>query len=280
MAQLRGKLPSDVWMESEDLLTSAVFGTLKYQPPSLGADLLARARPLDGALTPKLEGRLTWHFWPWWDTCEPDLVVEDARTICVIEAKLYAEFGESEIIGNQLRREWSDGSHRARESDKQLWLLAVTNHTTIPDATLRRQLAGSYADGTHVGWLSWLEVGRFLQQRRADVAGGAVDDLLELLSRMGLAPFVGFGELVAECRTLPPRGLPWVHELYLETGQPTPGPWFGAAAEVATSLRKAPVAVWQFSAPSSPDIRGFSHVIERVREWQIAGGTTWRFSPT
>jgi len=46
MAQLRGKLPTEVWLGSEDLLTSAVFGTLKNLSPSVIAALLSRVQPL------------------------------------------------------------------------------------------------------------------------------------------------------------------------------------------------------------------------------------------
>src|SRR4051794_23437755 len=96
MAQLRGKLPSEIWLGSEDLLTSAVFGTLRYLPPTTVAALLSLATPLEGSMRLTLSGALEWHFWPWWEICEPDVVIEDAQTLCVFEAKLYAEFGESE----------------------------------------------------------------------------------------------------------------------------------------------------------------------------------------
>lgn len=29
---------------------------------------------------------LKWNFWPWWDTCEPDVIIEDEHNICIIEA--------------------------------------------------------------------------------------------------------------------------------------------------------------------------------------------------
>ena len=46
MAQLRGKLPSADWFTSEDLLTSAVFGTLKNLSVGVTANLFSNARPL------------------------------------------------------------------------------------------------------------------------------------------------------------------------------------------------------------------------------------------
>src|SRR3712207_8732545 len=46
---------------SEDLLTSAVFGSLKYLEPAGVSALFGRARPLDGNAAPVLSGPLTWH---------------------------------------------------------------------------------------------------------------------------------------------------------------------------------------------------------------------------
>ena len=75
MAQLRGKLSTEIWLESEDLLTGDAFGTLKNLEPSLAADLLSLAQPLAGSASPALTSPLSWQFWPRWDTCEPDVVV-------------------------------------------------------------------------------------------------------------------------------------------------------------------------------------------------------------
>src|SRR5262249_16868891 len=145
-----GKLASDLWLRSEDLLTSAVFGSLKYLEPAAMSTLFRRSRPLDGNAAPVLLGPLAWHFWPWWDTCEPDVVIEDDHNLCVVEVKLYSEFGESEAIGHQLSREWLDGLRWGERSGKALWLVAVTNHLAMPTETLRRQLRGTTADLTRV----------------------------------------------------------------------------------------------------------------------------------
>jgi hypothetical protein len=235
MARLRGKLPSEIWLGSEDLLTSAVFGTLKYLPPTLAADLLARASPLEGAAPLALSGPLEWQFWPWWDICEPDVVIEDARTLCVVEAKLYAEFGESEIVGHQLDREWRDGSRRADAAHKQLWLLVVTNHASLPAEAIRRQLANSDADRRRVCWLSWLTIGQFLRERGTETTTGMFDDLLELLTRMGLAPFPGFGELAGQCGQLLGEW-PWTTGVSFGTGEERSVAGFGASLDIAMVL--------------------------------------------
>jgi hypothetical protein len=241
MAQLRGKLPSEIWLGSEDLLTSAVFGTLKYLPWTIVANLLSRAVPLEGSTRIALAERLEWHFWPWWGSCEPDVVIEDTQTLCVVEAKLYADFGESELVGNQLDRQWRDGSRLAQETEKELWLLAVTNHTTPPAGTLYRQLARSDADYRRVCWLSWLTIAQFLHQNRECVAAEIFDDLMELLSRMGLAPFLGFG----------------------------------AALETATSLPRLAPTLWQFSTKLETDVLGFGRALTEASYWARRGSRLW-----
>ncbi len=79
MAQLRGKLCTEIWLESEDLLTSAVFGTLKNLEPLLAADLPSLAQSLAGSASPALTPPLSWQFLPRWDTCKPDVVVAVAN---------------------------------------------------------------------------------------------------------------------------------------------------------------------------------------------------------
>ena len=191
VAQLHGKLASDMWLGSEDLLTSAIFGTLKNVSPEVFIDLVHSAKSIDGTSGPLLSTPLDWTFWPWWDTCEPDVVIEDANNICVLEAKLYSDFGEESLSGTQLSREWSDGMSRAVASGRELWLLAVTNHARVPEAAIRKQLALSTAQFSRVCWLSWSDIGTALQ-RADEFLGPWQDDLLELLMRMGLAPFDGF----------------------------------------------------------------------------------------
>jgi hypothetical protein len=283
MAQLRGKLPTDVWLGSEDLLTSAVFGTFKNLPASTTAELLSRAEPLEGSTPLLLSPPLHWHFWPWWDVCEPDVVVEDEENLCIIEAKLYSEFGENATAGSQLRREWTDGLRRAQEVGKQLWLVALTNHTRVPEEAIRRQLGRAGAELSRVCWLSWLEIGRFLSGLRDDLVIGWSEDILELLSRMGLAPFDGFREIIG-CAASTPIGLPWVDRLVLGEERPqTAG--FGGATVLARALGASSTTAWRF-APAvrgwrppptfRPGIIGFGAALAVAREWGQKGGAQWQ----
>ena len=181
------KLPTDLWMTSEDLLTSAVFGTLKNLQSSITVDLFEKIHLLDGSNTPSMSPPLAWQFWPFGDTCEPDVVVSDDNNVCVIEAKLFSDFGWDVEVGNQLRREWMDGLRRAKDPKRTLWLIAITNHATSPKDSIRAQLKGCDADPTRVGWISWSEIGRFLMDLPTADAAGWREDLLELLAGWGLA---------------------------------------------------------------------------------------------
>ena len=279
MAQLRGKLPTDVWLSSEDLLTSAIFGTLKNLPDPIAAALLSRAQPLEGSRPLLLSPRLRWRFWPSWDICEPDVVLEDDENLCVIEAKLYSDFGEDAAAGNQLRREWSDGLRRAQDEGKELWLIALTNHTKVPEEAIRRQLARADAEPSRICWLSWLEVGRFLRNLADEPTSGWAEDLLELLSRMGLAPFDGFALPISY-----PAGVLWLDGVILREEQPaTVG--FGAAIAMARGLgprltipwRLAPApAGWERPVSCGGGTIGFGPAISAARECIQRGGAEWR----
>jgi len=253
MAQLRGKLPTDIWLSSEDLLTSAVFGTLKNSPDAMAAALLFRAQPLEGSRPLLLSPPLRWRFWPSWDICEPDVVLEDDENLCVIEAKLYSDFGEDAVAGHQLRREWIDGLRRAQDEGKELWLIALTNHTRVPEEAIRRQLARADADPCRICWLSWLEVGRFLRNVPDDPTSGWAEDLLELLSRMGLAPFDGFRQVAGR-----PTGLPWVDRMVLGEGR-------AGAGGLGSDKRPAP----------TPANVGFGPALAVAREYIHRGGAQW-----
>lgn len=274
MAQLRGKLSTDIWLESEDLLTSAVFGTLKNLESAFTTELLSMTQPLEGSAPPTLRPPLTWYFWPWWDTCEPDIVIEDERNLCVIEAKLYSEFGEDMGTGTQLRREWRDGLRRSREAGKELWLVTITNHGSIPEEAIQRQLARTSADLSRVCWLSWLEIGRFLRGLNSELVRAWRNDLLELLSRMGLAPFDGFGEITAYSRLLPGH-LPWTDGVVLgEEHLERVG--FGAVVELARAVTTRSVMSWRLAPGVGIGNVGFGPAAAAAREWHQKGGYQWR----
>lgn len=246
MALLSGKLSSEVWLGSEDLLTSAVFGTLKNLPASVTVELLARARALEGPASPVLAPPLAWSFWPSWRRCEPDVVIEDGANLCVVEAKLYSDFGKEATAGHQLLREWRDGVWHAQRAGKELWLIAVTNHAVLPAEAIRAQLAGGRADPTHVCWLSWLEVAPLLAGVRDDLLRGWCDDLLALLRRMGLVPCEGFHAVFAGLRAVHIEGVPWLSPLPLRSKPDSPG--FRRALESAVCASRDLPIDWRLGA--------------------------------
>jgi hypothetical protein len=278
MAQLRGKLATDVWLGSEDLLTSAVFGTLKNLPASITAELLSRAQPLEGSTPLVLSGPLSWHFWPWWDVCEPDVVVEDEENLCIIEAKLYSEFGEDTTTGSQLRREWTDGLRRAGAVGKQLWLVALTNHTVLPEEAIRRQFARAGPEPPRLYWLSWFEIGRFLRGLEHELLAGWSEDLLQLLSRMGLAPFDGFGEIITYSASIP-TGLLWAERVVLGEERPQPV-GFGSAIATACTLSPSLVEAWRLAAVFGFGVVGFGAALSVARKCRWRGGAQWRLRLT
>jgi len=277
MAQLRGKLPTELAQGTEDILTSAVFGCLKNLPPRLMAALLTKARPLSGPSAPDPHPPFSWLFWPNWDTCEPDVVIEDEGSVYLVEAKLYSAFGEDAGAGTQFSREWREGARRSLEEGKAFWLVAVTNHASMPVAELLRQLRGSSADPTHVCWIGWSEVARLLDNEQAEECRGWSEDLLEVLTRMGLAPFDGFGETLKAAATQQ-MDLPWVRNPVLG-GDAGGSPGFGEVLEIASSLHPITVNALNLKPLQAGECVGFSECIAQAEAYVEIGGAQWLFRP-
>ena len=103
----------------EDVLTSNVFGALRYLDPRYG--LHAVLRDVDvGSFTDA-----TIEFWPCRNGCEPDVVIDTPETLIVVETKLRSTFGH-----NQLPREVLFAHHRA--AGRPWRLLCITDETREP----------------------------------------------------------------------------------------------------------------------------------------------------
>jgi hypothetical protein len=214
-AQIHGKLPTSVWATSEDLLTSAVFGTLSNLPDRYAIEILALAEPLAEGQPPAMSGPLKWTFWPWWNdelvdgsACEPDVVVNDKHCLTLIEAKLWSPFGTEPDRRDQLDREYAQAHHRSlRHGFPSFHLVVVTGHITCPRDEVISQLSRNPDfDPTLVSWLSWREIGRqlanWLQDPLRVSEHGWVRDLLDILKRVGASPYSGFDDLLSDARTL------------------------------------------------------------------------------
>jgi hypothetical protein len=212
-ALLRGKLSREQ-ENLEDLITSCVFGALRYMPIEHGlAKLLQFAAFEDGSPLLRSAGQLQcakFSFWPWLleTECvgaEPDILIElvDSRGkkfLLLVEAKLWSDKSSSPDEGpkpnDQLAKEWDNLVALCQRSDAQPMMLYVTADTRVPIdafsesrnefASKRPQLARTLPFSC--AWLSWRHVARAFS--RAD---GLIEaDLVALVYRLGLTFFGGF----------------------------------------------------------------------------------------
>ena len=180
-ALLKGKLSREQ-ENMEDILTSNVFGLLRYVRPREGilkylslAEDENGERPLEylGFLSDVPNESVEYEFWPWWEEpdcygCEPDVVIKleipDKKGLLVlIEAKYLSgkssEADESILPTDQLAREWDNLVVRAASS-KWPVLIYLTAHYGYPleeidDAV--REFRKKRPDSAKpiIYWLSW-----------------------------------------------------------------------------------------------------------------------------
>jgi hypothetical protein len=223
-AEVRGKLgrgSSRASERLEDMLTSTVFGLLRYLPIEEGlARLLRCARfvSLIGncaslspnpdwlASTPRVPPELL--FWPRWERHgEPDLLItwpgqhEDLQHAIIIEAKLYsrksgsadeddAALADPELPDpDQLVRYWQGLCERYGKTDRTV--IYLTSHAAPPTVELAESLRRE--PSMHLAWLSWRDVWRLAEGLASRSL--AAQDLAMLLRHKGLFYFAGFGRL-------------------------------------------------------------------------------------
>lgn len=127
----------------EDLLTSDVFGALKYLPrnPYLNEvfNAIAERNPHSLGFKKAIEKikskteSFDFHFWPSYPTpvgfsattTEPDVQISGSKILIFIEAKLHSTFSEY-----QIERELSVGLEQSK--GKEFFLVLVTLSTTLP----------------------------------------------------------------------------------------------------------------------------------------------------
>ncbi len=225
-AEVHGKLGrncSRAHERLEDLLTSTVFGLLRYLPPEDGLlPLLRRARfvTIEGGAVSVVESR-DWlgdrpllprapEFWPRWGRYgEPDLllVLQDEHDVAaraiLIEAKLYSpksgSAGEDDSsVANpevpdpdQLVRYWQGLSTRYAGVERTI--IYLTSHGVPPAAELVESLRRE--PSMRLAWLSWRDIWRIADQAAKNSL--AAQDLATLLRHKGLYSFSGFSDLNA-----------------------------------------------------------------------------------
>ena len=252
MALLKGKLSREQ-ENMEDILTSTVFGLLKYEERiSQEAALLPflrRAETLDGdhplavpvGTRTGYGGRPGYEFWPGWKEdlcafCEPDVVLrlvgpDGSRKLVSVEAKFrsgissQADDIDETPPAHQLAREWDNLFRRAETEAAVPVLVYLTAYFGIPHATIEGAQAELAAKGRPKGTIAWLSW-RHLDTALASSEDAMLVDLRESLRRLDLSFF---------------NGVPVISAV-------TPITWsFGRCAESRFRWAVSPVSVyWSF----------------------------------
>lgn len=215
-ADIRGKLGRDgsrAHDRAEDLLTSTVFGLLRYLPNEVGLHaVLKAAKPvlqLDRKAARLGEPSIfleqlapSFQFWPSLGRFgEPDLVIElrtqsaELVRAILIEVKLHSpksgsaeedeDFDEEYPDPDQLVKYWQFlGKQYPSFVSKDL--IYLTSHSSPPFDELLSSL--SRAPGMRLHWMSWRDVWRALSPCSALPAA----DIKRLLENRGFRPFCGF----------------------------------------------------------------------------------------
>ena len=190
------------------MLTSNVFGSIKYLPFEDGLGLLFsnstdnEKRTLAYLLHPILD--IEYQFWPWiqeqdCEGCEPDVFIiitpkNKQKTVMFIEAKYLSdkssEADEGEAPKDQLAREWDNLTSIAERERATPILLFVTADMGYPKETIEesnQEYKKKRKKEMTVFWISW---------RRLPTLFSATDhpilkDLVKVLQLQGLTFFEG-----------------------------------------------------------------------------------------
>ena len=214
-ALLKGKLSREQ-ENMEDILTSNVFGLLKYVRPREGIlNYLSLAEDGDGerplqflsSLSEVPHDSIEYEFWPWWEEancygCEPDVVIKlkvpaKQDLLILIEAKyLSGKSSEADEVDDtptdQLAKEWDNLRVKANRSDKRPVLIYLTAHYAYPirdiNDAISEFLEKRPDDATPViCWLSWRHLHTVCESTQLPI----LNDIKLLLDRLGLTFFDG-----------------------------------------------------------------------------------------
>lgn len=225
-AELRNKLGTDgsrAHDRAEDLLTSTVFGLLRYLPLREGLlSLLGRARPVraggDGIEAPPHDGwidvsgvtRAELSFWPSFGPFgEPDLLIhlwdgERLLHAVLIEAKLHspksgaagesAEDATEEDVPHpdQLVRYWRGLQLRPEVTGVGCSLVYMTSRSMPPLKELHESIV--HSPEMRLAWLHWGDA--WAVAHRVATSGDCLpaQDLAALLAHKGFRGFIGFDQ--------------------------------------------------------------------------------------
>ena len=220
----------------EDILTSNVFGLLRYIQPKEGIlKYLSCAEDNDGnrplkylsSLSEIPQESIKYEFWPWWEEsgcigCEPDLVlsikIPDKKDLLLLVEAKYLSGKSSEADEDydtptdQLAREWDNLRLRARagKSDKTPILVYLTAHYAFPKKDIDNAV-GEFIEKRPslaepiIYWLSW----RHLHEVCDNSSTLVHDDLRDLLNRLNLQFYNGMKPFYVNFPWSFKRGFDW-----------------------------------------------------------------------
>jgi hypothetical protein len=275
----------------EDLLTSDVFGALKYLPrdPYLRAVLAGIAKCSQSHLLAQVVEQLSWDtvykfsFWPSYPTpagipgavTEPDVELSGPALRIFFEAKLHSGLGK-----HQVARQLLIGLQQAGSS--QFFLVVVTaglakprDLRTVPapdeiPVEVRRQLQENM---DRVLWINWSRLMNCIEAATAEISIGnpalatyckeIVSDLSELMHMRGLGAFHGIGR---SSKHQSPGYAMWGQFLTRQEHR------FQGIRHAVRNWRATTPMPWRFRASPATQGIGIRRVIER-HSIQIVG---WR----
>lgn len=216
LAEIHGKLDLDGGVpadRSEDLLTEAVFGSLRYLPYTLALAEILRSVGANVTRLDLVHAQVRlWHAvpmpaWPG-KVIEPDVIVIVGTAMVVFEAKLFSPFARyhhpaqpDAVPYHQLAVQYA--ATKAWAAGLQLHepiMVAVTADSARPSASLNQaehdieRLTGRAPPG-RVRWLPWHKIAGILDGLKGlrPNERAQVHDLLQLMDRRGVRKvFTGF----------------------------------------------------------------------------------------
>ncbi|RLD97778.1 MAG: hypothetical protein DRI92_05055 [Aquificota bacterium] len=277
-ALIKGKLSHDL-ENMEDILTSNVFGLIKYLPPKLLLfPFLRVAKTIKGDLPLKtisddLSSQLI--FWPFLNEtncrpCEPDLLLNlsdgtgKTRYSILIEAKFHSGKSSypdsSDFPNDQLAREYDNLQKYSENVGSIPVLIYLTADYGMPRGSIEESISEYTAKRGNtptIAWISWQHLNSIIGDTTGhDQYGEMIRDISSLLTKLGLDLFKG-------APALEPYNLRWKFKKMWQFGI------------------KAPVISWSFV--KEWDYKLFVHRIgwKYARHWNwalIETNIIWRFT--
>ena len=209
-ALLHGKL-SQKQENMEDILTSFVFGMIKYLPAKDALfPFLAKSeaqfgnRPLNFLLHETDTTKVDYEFWPRLEEkkckpCEPDVLItitqqepKGSKIFILVEAKYRSEKSsysdESEKPNDQLAKEWSNLKQKSENQNATPYLVYLTADFGFPIEQINKSQQELEDKGRSKGEIYWLSWRHFPSTEKS----GIVKDISKAIhNKLGLKLYEG-----------------------------------------------------------------------------------------